>query len=377
MISVLHLLWSSPFPNTSLRSPETQYLPARKRGSRPANEIHVFGVEWSGAETLQPRSGRLFRRASLDLMDKQTSSNFAVMSCLLFVSLFPHGSMYKYALADRFLRLLIPVAFFLTTYLYLYPVFHGCVFPTTTTSTVTALTETFKQHWIASGPSGAVLHPPIAPFRLLALADPQLEGDSSLPKPEDAFRHKLWRHWAELCRKETQEIFPSVLRTAREVISKDMLEALKGVRKRIDLFGNDYYLGHIFRTLHWWTKPTHVTVLGDLIGSQWVTSGEFDWRGWRFWNRVFGGGRKIEDHITVLDSEEEEKVFEMTDTSWRDQIVNIAGNHDIGYAGDILGPEWNVSNESLARPIGTSDFNILEPTRLEVRSSLVYSRHCI
>jgi hypothetical protein len=51
--------------------------------------------------------------------------------------------------------LLTPLALLSTTWLYLlYPYLHSCAFPD-----------------------------PTAPFRLLALGDPQLEGDSSLPDP--------------------------------------------------------------------------------------------------------------------------------------------------------------------------------------------------
>ena len=78
-----------------------------------------------------------------------------------------------------------------------------------------------------------------------------------------------------------------------------------------------------------------MTVLGDLIGSQWVKDEEFERRGWRYWNRVMKGGEKIGEDVTVLEDEEEEKVFGIDDESWKRRVVNIAGNHDIGYAGDI------------------------------------------
>ncbi|KIW89026.1 uncharacterized protein Z519_10511 [Cladophialophora bantiana CBS 173.52] len=243
--------------------------------------------------------------------------------------------MYKDGLADKLLRLLSLVALCSTTYLYLYPIFHGCVFSWRNISTTTAFSETFHQHWTLLRDSD--LHPALsrAPFRLLALADPQLEGDSSLPKPEDSFIPRLRQHWAKLCTEESQYWLSSALDTVQEVVLKDLPEALKALRKRLDLFGNDYYLGHIYRTLHWWTKPTHVAVLGDLIGSQWVTDEEFGWRGWRFWNRVFVGGRRVEDDITTPSNKSKQTFFEMHDTNWERRLINIAGNHDIGYAGDI------------------------------------------
>ncbi|KIX07660.1 uncharacterized protein Z518_02313 [Rhinocladiella mackenziei CBS 650.93] len=243
--------------------------------------------------------------------------------------------MYISGLADKLLRLLFPIALCLTAYLYLYPAFHGCVFPAKDASTVTAFIETVAQHWGSFRGSHASHGPSRIPFRLLVLADPQLEGDSSLPKPEDGFIPKLGRHWTRLRATESQEIFLNILLTAREIWLHDFPEALQALRKRLDLFGNDHYLGHVYRVLHWWTMPTHVTVLGDLIGSQWVTDEEFDWRGWRFWNRVFGKGQKVENEIWTMENKEEEKIFDMNDTSWTNNIINIAGNHDVGYAGDI------------------------------------------
>ena len=243
--------------------------------------------------------------------------------------------MYKLGVADGLLRLLIPVALCLTAYLYLYPLFHGCAFPTSDGSTVTSLTETFKQHLPLAVSSEIKPDLSAVPFRLLALADPQLEGDTSLPTPEDALLPKLRRHWGHLRETKPRDLLPLVSELAREILVEDLPETLKGLRKRVDLFGNDHYLGHIYRTLHWWTKPTHVTVLGDLIGSQWVSDKEFEWRGWRFWNRVFVGGHRVDDEVTSQDDEEAERVFEVDRPDWTDQIINIAGNHDIGYAGDV------------------------------------------
>ncbi|EXJ85802.1 hypothetical protein A1O1_06171 [Capronia coronata CBS 617.96] len=243
--------------------------------------------------------------------------------------------MYIIAFADKALHLLVPLALCLTGYLYLYPVFHGCAFPSRSGSTLTAFTETLEQHFPLSYASNVANDTVHVPFRLLVFADPQLEGDSSLPKPEDGLLPKLARHWTKICSEEFTSIPPTVTAVTREVLLQDIPEALQALRKRLDLFGNDYYLGHIYRTLHWWTRPSHVTVLGDLIGSQWVTDGEFGGRGWRFWNRVFGSANRVADELVTLDRPEEEKTFNMDDDSWATKIINVAGNHDIGYAGDI------------------------------------------
>jgi hypothetical protein len=121
------------------------------------------------------------------------------------------------------------------------------------------------------------------------------------------------------------------------------------------LFGNDYYLAHIYRSLSWWTKPTHVTVLGDLVGSQWVSDAEFETRASRYWNRVFTGGRRVEDDITVTGSEAYDKekgsiLLPLDDSSWVNRIINIAGNHDVGYAGDITEARMMRFGRAFGRP---------------------------
>ena len=202
----------------------------------------------------------------------------------------------------RLLLLLLPVSLVATTYLYLYPVFHGCAFPSPDSSALRSFSSTFEQH------ASTHFEPTSArtPFRLLALGDPQLEGDSSLPDSFGAV--PLWS--------PTRLLFP-----------------IQAIRKRLDLFGNDYYLAHIYRTLHWWTKPTHVTVLGDLLGSQWVSDAEFERRGQRFWERVFRGAQRVHDEISEASGRE--TIGE--DRNWRRRIINIVGNHDVGYAGDMTG----------------------------------------
>ncbi|KAJ9631300.1 uncharacterized protein PV06_04711 [Exophiala oligosperma] len=242
--------------------------------------------------------------------------------------------MYILGVAGGLLRVLLPFAVSLTLYLYSYPVFHGCVFPARDASTTTAFAYTLQQHWPFTHALDAPALPSV-PFRLLVLADPQLEGDSSLPKPEDAFLRKIERRWATICATGGHDFKSQILEDVRGILLEDIPTSLQALRKRLDLLGNDYYLGHIYRTLHWWTKPSHVTVLGDLIGSQWVTDEEFAWRGWRYWNRVFASGHRISDDITSSNIKKEEQIFEANDDSWMTNIINIAGNHDVGYAGEI------------------------------------------
>ncbi|KAI0881616.1 uncharacterized protein GGS22DRAFT_60066 [Annulohypoxylon maeteangense] len=242
------------------------------------------------------------------------------------------------------LRVLIPLCIASTVYLYLYPVFLGCAFPlppqeagkTEPESSATAFQHTLRQH-VAPSKSAA-------PFRLLALGDPQLEGDTSIRNyNRESFPHLTWaiRH---LTYKTDQ---PSLRRRLRQVVHDlvdvffdDLFDTAESIRKRIDLFGNDFYLAHIYRTLQWWAKPTHVTVLGDLLGSQWIRAPEFNRRSSRFWNRSFKGGERVPDEVAAYPAEEYELagllgVEDENAAAWRRRIINVAGNHDIGYAGDL------------------------------------------
>lgn len=154
-----------------------------------------------------------------------------------------------------------------------------------------------------------------APFRLLALADPQLEGDTSVPFAEFEWR----RAW---------EDGEGVLELGKEVVGK----VLGRARKKLDLWGNDRYLAHIFRMVYWWTQPTHVVVLGDLLGSQWIGDGEFERRTRRFWEVVFGGMERVPGQIMERSGYAEDLG---RDAGWEKRIMAVAGNHDVGYAGDL------------------------------------------
>ncbi|KAI4182910.1 MAG: hypothetical protein LQ346_006454 [Caloplaca aetnensis] len=212
------------------------------------------------------------------------------------------------AFLRRLLLLLVPLSILSTTYLYFYPTFHHCGFPLPPNSTRPA------------------------PFRLLALGDPQLEGDSSLPDPGDVLFPSLENLRGDLVASgSVSQGLLVIQHCLSEFFLSDIPRNLKSNRKRLDLLGNDYYLAHIYQTLQRALKPTHVTVLGDLLGSQWISDEEFERRGWRYWNRVFSDGLRVDDEVTAgihVDTLGQEDV-------WKGRIINVAGNHDVGYAGDM------------------------------------------
>ncbi|EPE09829.1 polarized growth protein [Ophiostoma piceae UAMH 11346] len=290
------------------------------------------------------------------------------------------------------LRLLVPLSVVLTAYIYLYPVFGQCAFPLPPTGhrpipyadaqssdalsdndPAAAFVKTLGLHMPPSlnkslGHSLShrygLASRPFAPFRLLALGDPQLEGDSSIP---NAYRDSSFPHLVHALKlaafqkttsntddsedssSENLSLSERIRQELHDVIDfwfLDIPNTIESVRKRIDLFGNDLYLAHIVRMTRWWTAPTHVSVLGDLLGSQWIDDDEFDRRADRFWDRLFAGsGERVPDDIALYPSNEydlsgylvgtDPATKNETNDIWARRIINVAGNHDIGYAGDI------------------------------------------
>ncbi|KAJ5751839.1 hypothetical protein N7520_008756 [Penicillium odoratum] len=271
-------------------------------------------------------------------------------------------------LLARILAILLPLSATATLYLYLYPVLNGCAFPLPRSQVTraesssilekvqqNAFTNTILQHL---APATTTDNQP-AIFRLLVLADPQLEGDTSLPFPEFELVPRIRTHWRAVHEAIgntattpavfglTPDVRSNITTSLWTLATEDIPRSLSATQKRIDLLGNDFYLAHIYRTLFWWTRPTHTTVLGDLLGSQWITDEEFSDRSDRYWNRVFKGGLRVDDEITwtgavashAADQDKSDKHLEPlgpdSDPSWPRRIINIAGNHDIGYAGDV------------------------------------------
>lgn len=248
----------------------------------------------------------------------------------------------------RILRVLVPLSVVLTIYLYLFPLFQQCAFPlplhdkTGVDTGLAAFRETASLHWSTNAKS----QPDLAPFRLLALGDPQLEGDTSIPNA----RGKAFPHLSSLLshltfRSTHHSLRERVRQSLHETIDfyfEDIPNTIESIRKRIDLFGNDFYLAHIYRTVRWWTQPTHVAVLGDLVGSQWLDNEEFERRSHRYWTRVFRGGERVPDEVALVPDEDYDLAGVLgaygdneSREQWTRRVINVAGNHDIGYAGDI------------------------------------------
>lgn len=262
------------------------------------------------------------------------------------------------ALLGHGLRVLIPLSLALTAYLYLFPIFGSCAFPlppkdsaaAPANSRHAAFVETAKVHLhssVGAAANSTVFVPsrPIAPFRLLALGDPQLEGDTSVPTEylgvfphfKSLVSHVTFQSEHSSLRQRVRQILHDLV----DVLLEDTFDALESLRKRLDHVGNDFYLAHIYRSVHWWARPTHVSVLGDLVGSQWIDDNEFYDRAGRFWNRVFRGAERVPDDVAAYPADE----YDLTgylgggpfneSTAWSRRLINVAGNHDIGYAGDI------------------------------------------
>lgn len=265
-----------------------------------------------------------------------------------------------HGLLRHVLRLLVPLSVILTVYLYFYPVFLSCAFSLPISPTnprrngLSSFFETIKLHTSSNTAAAATTQDAttsptsrlrVAPFRLLALGDPQLEGDTSIPNAyqESSFPHLHTFFTRLVYRSDDYPTFrTSVKQAFHDLVDfyfDDIPNTLESIRKRIDLFGNDFYLAHQYRTLKWWTVPTHVTVLGDLVGSQWISDEEFEKRGWRYWNRVFKDGERVPDDVAIWPQEVYDVAGQLGvslyNETWQARILNVAGNHDIGYAGDL------------------------------------------
>ncbi|KAJ1968554.1 hypothetical protein IWQ62_001173 [Dispira parvispora] len=109
--------------------------------------------------------------------------------------------------------------------------------------------------------------------RMALFADPQMEGDTKLLR-------ERWTGW-------------------------------------LDLKFNDYYTRHIVRTIHHKTRPTHVGYMGDIFSYQWLNKQEF--------------GRRVERFRWVSGQTDGDGNFLSPSVS----VVNVSGNHDIGYGQDV------------------------------------------
>ena len=204
---------------------------------------------------------------------------------------------------------LFTVANLFTSYLYLYPIAHGCAFPEV------------PAH---AGKDGKQIPQQGAPFRLLLLGDPQLEGSSSLLDLDYEYLPSVRSLWQDVRAAPTPAEQLQVAQShLKDLYQKDIPVVVQQLRKQLDLFGNDFYLAHVYRTLHWFTYPSHTAVLGDLLGSQWVDDVEFESRGRRYWGRVFSGGEKIEDDIT---NGTVTTILGQNETEWKNRVINVAGN---------------------------------------------------
>ncbi|KAF9542545.1 hypothetical protein EC957_001838 [Mortierella hygrophila] len=120
-----------------------------------------------------------------------------------------------------------------------------------------------------------------------------------------------------------------------------------GKRAHVDLAFNDAFMRHIYKkmmspsweplaelssllsrsTTHTPRSPTHVSILGDLFSSQWIDDTEFDVRVARY--------RSIFPDPSLSSSESVTGAVGAGEESTIPVMINITGNHDIGYGYDI------------------------------------------
>ncbi|SCU78451.1 LADA_0A05688g1_1 [Lachancea dasiensis] len=132
---------------------------------------------------------------------------------------------------------------------------------------------------------------------------------------------------------------------------------------RLDTFGNDFYLGHIFSMMKKRLNPTHVAVMGDLFSSQWIGDSEFYNRTMRYTSRIFQRNVSVLENIKK-ESHDTNGQYQIDWVKFADDLgarlqqtpkkfdfgyedvyswdpvnedylfMNLTGNHDVGYSGD-------------------------------------------
>lgn len=96
------------------------------------------------------------------------------------------------------LTVLLPLALSSTVYLYLYLQFHGCAFPVpSSSSNLSSAHDASNGQNPMSEPISKITQA-LALFRLLVLAEPQLEADSSLPDQDDGLLPRLCKPWGDV-----------------------------------------------------------------------------------------------------------------------------------------------------------------------------------
>jgi hypothetical protein len=99
------------------------------------------------------------------------TSNFflVILSFHHHIALYAAFYMFLVSVLYNALYILVPLSLLSSSYLYLYPVFHLCAFLAPKDSPNSAFLNTLRQHTYSSHNASK-----IAPFRLLALSNPEL-----------------------------------------------------------------------------------------------------------------------------------------------------------------------------------------------------------
>jgi len=115
-----------------------------------------------------------------------------------------------------------------------------------------------------------------------------------------------------------------------------------------------------------------------------VSDDEFWRRAGRFWGRTFRGGRRVEDAITsgisIQAGGEEEGAATAggrgraeilgADRAWPDRVICIAGNHDVGYAGDMTPERTERFERAFGRANWEISFALPTPTKANATDSV-------
>ncbi|KAF9960503.1 hypothetical protein BGZ72_006728 [Mortierella alpina] len=172
-----------------------------------------------------------------------------------------------------------------------------------------------------------------------------------------------------------------------------------GKRAIVDLAFNDAYMRHIYKAMtsaSWSplgmlstafgpsvqkghrqpTAPTHISILGDLFSSQWIDDQEFDVRLSRY-RSIF-----VDPASRPQQQQESSSIFfrsqqQQQQASALPVLINITGNHDIGYGYDISQSRLTRWEQAFGRSNFIQAVDIPDPSREQSEETPMQQLHLV
>ncbi|KAF9273757.1 hypothetical protein BGZ68_001238 [Mortierella alpina] len=195
----------------------------------------------------------------------------------------------------------------------------------------------------------------------------------------------LWK-WS------TPESFLRMVVFADPQMEGDAKIARLGKRAIVDLAFNDAYMRHIFKTMtspSWSplsmlstvfgplvpkadrqsTAPTHISILGDLFSSQWIDDQEFHVRLARYRSIFVDPASRPQQQQQQQQQQQESSSQQANPLNSVPVLINITGNHDIGYGYDISQARLDRWEQAFGRSNFIQTVDIPDPSRAKSKDT--------